>query len=121
MHGHEQAVRVVLFADASTVVSGSVDTTVRVWNVETGECRFVLDGHSGAITALDVYGTIIVSGGTDMTVRIWDLTTGQCTRVLAIDAEGTFTRFALNESRTRLAVAVFGADRTVDIWSVEDG
>ena len=28
------------------VVSGSEDKTLRVWNIKTGECERVLEGHS---------------------------------------------------------------------------
>ena len=36
---------VALSADASMIVSGSFDKTVRIWNAATGECVRVLEGH----------------------------------------------------------------------------
>ena len=33
----------------STVVSGSRDATLRVWDVETGECTNILQGHVAAV------------------------------------------------------------------------
>ena len=37
---------VVALSDGRRVVSGSEDHTVRVWDVNTGSCERVLEGHS---------------------------------------------------------------------------
>ena len=56
------------------------DKTVRVWNIETGECVKTFEGHNG-----DVYsvcfssdGKKIASGSGDKTVRVWNVETGEC-------------------------------------------
>ena len=33
--------------DGTKIVSGSYDKTIRVWNVDTGECILTLKGHTG--------------------------------------------------------------------------
>lgn len=45
LRGHEGCVR-VLATHEGAVVSGSYDHDVRVWDLETKECRFVLKGHT---------------------------------------------------------------------------
>jgi len=42
--GHADAIR-TLAAHGKTAVSGSYDNTVRVWNIVTGECKWVLEGY----------------------------------------------------------------------------
>ena len=37
---------VAVSGDGKRVVSGSDDKTVRVWDVETGECLKVMEGHT---------------------------------------------------------------------------
>ncbi|KAG0293528.1 hypothetical protein BGZ97_005318 [Linnemannia gamsii] len=77
------------------------DRTVRSWNSETGECVFVLRGHTGGIAgvAYSSDGKRLVSGSTkDGTIRVWDSETGEpiaCWNIahekdshLAISADG---------------------------------
>lgn len=45
LEGHEHAVR-ALAARGRTLVSGSYDTNVRVWDIITGECKWILTGHT---------------------------------------------------------------------------
>ena len=45
MKGHDHTVR-ALAARGRTLVSGSYDGTVRVWDIITGECKRVLVGHT---------------------------------------------------------------------------
>ena len=51
--GHENAVR-ALAVHGRTVVSGSYDTTVKVWDLVTGKCKWTLSGHTqkGKLTSL---------------------------------------------------------------------
>ena len=61
--------------DGKFIVSGSVDSTVRIWNLPDGK----LEGHLGAITsvAYSPYGKFIATGSLDKTVRIWNLAYGK--------------------------------------------
>lgn len=45
LEGHDHAVR-ALAARGRTLVSGSYDCTVRIWDIVTGECKWVLVGHT---------------------------------------------------------------------------
>jgi WD40 repeat protein len=111
---------VALDASGRTAVSGSVDKTVRVWDLTTGGCTRVLEGHTMKVTsvALDASGRTAVSGSYDKTVRVWDLTTGGCTRVLEGHTDQV-TSVALDASgRT----AVSGSwDTMVRVWDLTTG
>jgi len=72
--GHSDTVLSIAFAaDGSKAVSGSLDKTVRLWNVANGKELRTFEGHSDAVTsvAFTPEGRVL-SGGRDRTVRLWD-------------------------------------------------
>ena len=83
LRGHSDIVNAVKFFPATeaisqTIISGSVDKTIRVWQSDatspTGfDLAATLEGHEGSINCLAVFrGTdIFASGSADATIRIW--------------------------------------------------
>ena len=55
------------------------ENTIKVWDIESGNEVYTLNGHSGQIKALAVThnSRFLVSGGDDKMVKIWDLETGK--------------------------------------------
>ena len=72
--GHTQAVTCVAVC-GKWAVSGSEDTTVRVWDLTTGVCQKVMEGHTRAVLAVALSRdcSTAISGGSDCTVKIWRL------------------------------------------------
>ncbi|HEU4407406.1 MAG TPA: NACHT domain-containing protein [Polyangiaceae bacterium] len=68
--------------DGRWLLSAGVDTTLRVWNVASGECVGVLRGHEGGVRAcaFSPDGRSLISGGGDGTLRLWTIATGECTQ-----------------------------------------
>jgi glucose repression regulatory protein TUP1 len=62
--------------DGKLVAAGSLDTMVRVWNVQTGQQVERLKGHKDSVysVAFSPDGKSLVSGSLDRTLRVWDLT-----------------------------------------------
>src|SRR5258708_34767531 len=89
-----------MMSKGRTLVSGSYDCAVRVWDIITGQCKWVLTGHQQkgtlpllffiqALTLPVVYSIVLdpvrnqaMSGSMDSSVRTWNLATGQCVHVL---------------------------------------
>jgi WD40 repeat protein len=76
------SVAVGILAGQPVIVSGSVDGTVRRWDLATGAPYGApIKGHTDRVSSVAV-GTwagrppVIVSGSWDETVRVWDLATG---------------------------------------------
>jgi WD40 repeat protein len=62
-----------LSPDGEVLAVGYQDSTVRLWNMESGEQLIVLEGHEGRVVSLAFSpdGTLLASGGADGTVRLW--------------------------------------------------
>jgi WD40 repeat protein len=71
--GHVKAVAV--HPDGRRAISGGDDQTVRLWDIETGECLAVLEGHEGKVLTVGFSpdGLLAASGGQDKRIRIWRL------------------------------------------------
>ncbi len=77
--GHTGGVNSVAFSpDGKRIVTGSMDKTAKVWNVQTGEALLTLKGHTDYISAVAFSpdGTKIVTGSHDKTAKVWDAQTG---------------------------------------------
>jgi WD40 repeat protein len=71
-------------SDSKYIVSGSLDFTVRIWNIEEKQQETVFEGHSSLITSLTITSDskYIVSGSDDKSVRVWDVKEKRQTAVL---------------------------------------
>src|SRR5258706_5774989 len=69
--------------DGRHIISGSDNSTIRIWDAETGTgVGNPLEGHTGLVRSV-VYspdGRHIISGSEDYTIRIWDAETGTAVR-----------------------------------------
>merc|ERR1712241_1528889 len=78
---HEESINcMALSEDNSMLVTGSEDSTARMWSTKTDEteCIGVLRGHSSYINAVAVVDMFVITGSADTTVRKWDMTTCEC-------------------------------------------
>ncbi|KAI9472189.1 MAG: WD40-repeat-containing domain protein [Benjaminiella poitrasii] len=115
--GHGQSVRAIA-AHGDTLISGSYDHTVRVWDIKTGRTVHILEGHTNRVysVVIDPERNRCMSGSMDSSVRIWDLETGDCLKKL----EGhTVLVGLLGLSKNYLVSAA--ADSVLRIWSPDTG
>lgn len=66
---------VALSRDGRKAISGGLDHTVRVWEVESGKEVACLEGHTEVVSsvALSPEGHLAASGSSDRTVRFWNV------------------------------------------------
>jgi len=64
------------------LLSGSLDNTIKVWDVETGKPLRTLFGHIEGVWAVDADRLRVVSGSHDHTIKIWERETGRCQTTL---------------------------------------
>jgi WD40 repeat protein len=79
VRGHTREVYGLAFSpDGQWLGSASADTTIRLWNVESGEPVSVIPGHSSWYRDVSFHPTnaLLASAGDDHTVRLWSLPAG---------------------------------------------
>ena len=82
LNGHTHWVNSVAKLNETTIVSGSDDRTVRVWDLATKSCVAVLNGHTANVRSVATLNeTTIISGSNDRTVRVWDLDIGRKNKI----------------------------------------
>nr|XP_005887316.1 PREDICTED: F-box/WD repeat-containing protein 10 [Bos mutus] len=77
--GHAGSVRALFLCEEENfLLSGSYDLSIRYWDLKSGACIRIFNGHQGTITCMDVYKNKLASGAKDCQVKEWDIETGKC-------------------------------------------
>ena len=122
--GHVGWITSVSFSpDGATLVSGSHDGTLILWNVATGkQIRSIEDHRSNGrpfevvSVAFSPDGKKIASASSDSTVRVWDATTGGQIWKFTFESWGQHVVFSPDSRRLALA----NCD-TVMVWNLATG
>ncbi len=121
LRGHTALIRRIAWSrDGRTLASPSRDGTVRLWDLETGECLHTLEGHGSEVNtvAFDLVGRTLVSGGEDHNIRLWETTSGNSLGVLEGHADAVMSTAFDPTART---LASGSLDRTIKLWDLEGG
>ncbi|KAI1121754.1 hypothetical protein F5Y10DRAFT_93453 [Nemania abortiva] len=124
LEGHKGVIWSVAFSpNGRHLVSGSGDSTSRIWDVVTGGCLSVLEGHRDGVYSVTFSpnGQCVASSSLDGDIRIWDVTTGACLRTLdSIISDNGFRDdvVALPDDKSVVLVNSSGRIRT---WSIATG
>ncbi|RGB25566.1 putative Notchless [Rhizophagus diaphanus] len=122
LSGHNDAILSVSFSpDGTQLATGSGDTTVRIWDLNTETPHFTCKGHTNWVLYISwsPNGKLLASGSMDKTVRLWIPSTGkslgdplkghtQCITCLAWEPQH------LNPKCNRLASS--SKDGTIRVW-----
>ncbi|XP_043109355.1 CMT1A duplicated region transcript 1 protein [Puntigrus tetrazona] len=116
IQGHAGSIRAVLVCEErDLVISASYDLSIRCWNLKTGVCIIIFNGHFGTINCLDLYEDRLVSGAKDCRVKVWNLLTGKCVENLKFKHPKPIMCVRINET----LVISSCAGGQIRIWSME--
>ena len=73
LKGHSKWVNAVVTADGKRAISGSVDNTLKVWDLTIGKELFTLKGHSNSVNAVAVTadGKRAIRGRVEHAKKVW--------------------------------------------------
>ena len=84
------------------LVAAAADSTLRIWDPESGQCKSTLSAHTGAITCFQHDGQKVISGS-DRTLKMWNVQTGECVKDLLTELTGVW-QVKFNDRRCVAAV-----------------
>jgi WD40 repeat protein len=78
LEGHKDSVNSVIFlADRKTLISGSADKTIRIWDLITGNNMKMLEGYEYGVrmVAISRDEKTLASVSFENEIKIWDIST----------------------------------------------
>ena len=115
--GHFDRLSRIQYHPADYLISCSFDCTWRQWNIETGECLLIQDGHGKSIYGLSIHpdGSLVATGDLAGIVRIWDLRSGK----VALDCVHHVKQVnAIDFHCDGFTMATGSDDATIGIWDL---
>ena len=119
--GHKSWVTAVTFNPrTATLASGSLDDSLKIWNLQTGSPLFTLNGHPRGVNdvAISGKGQVLVSCGDDSTAKIWDLSAGSHLHTLKGHMRAV-TSVAIGHKGC--VVASGSQDKVIHLWKLDKG
>ncbi|KII88778.1 hypothetical protein PLICRDRAFT_141328 [Plicaturopsis crispa FD-325 SS-3] len=94
------------------LISGSLDNTIKLWDIATGKTIRTLFGHIEGVWGVASDKLRLVSGSHDRTIKVWSRDEGRCTATL-VGHRGAVTCLALGEDK----IVSGSDDGDIRVWS----
>jgi len=121
LHGHGHFVSdVVMSSDGQFALSGSWDSTLRLWDLSTGQTTRRFAGHTKDVlsVAFSADNRQIVSGSRDKTIKLWN-TLGVCKYTIQEDGHTEWVSCVRFSPNTQNPIIVScGWDKHVKVWNL---
>jgi len=123
LHGHSHFVQdVVMSSDGQYALSGSWDSTLRLWDLHAGTTQKKFIGHTKDVlsVAFSADNRQIVSGSRDKTIKLWN-TLAQCKYTISEECHSEWVscvRFSPSTDQPLIVSA--GWDKNVKVWNLQN-
>ncbi|KAG2147810.1 uncharacterized protein EDB93DRAFT_1250323 [Suillus bovinus] len=118
--GHEERVTAVaVFLDKRLMVTGSLDKTLRLWDLKTGKMLKKMEGHCSEVMRLAVSrdGQLVASGHFYGEIIVWHGETGES--LTNIKTAHTSSINSLDFSPDGTVLATGSKDKTTKLWNTQ--
>lgn len=120
--GHRNPITRVAFHPVYQVLaSASEDTTIKIWDYESGEYERTLKGHTKAVQDItfDAKGNHLISCSADLTIKVWDTNNDyKCIRTL-YGHDHSVSSVAVIPNTDIIVSA--SRDKTIKLWEMASG
>ena len=118
LQGHSNSVWSVCFSpNGQTIVSGSDDKMIRLWDLAGNPIGQPFQGHSASVWSVcfSPDGQTIVSGSADQTIRLWDLAGNPIGQPFQGHSNGVWSVCFSPDGQT---IVSGSADKTIRLWDL---
>jgi WD40 repeat protein len=119
--GHtDEVMGIAVSRDGKYLATCSEDSTVKIWEIETGNLARTLEGHESWVSdvAFSPDGTYVLTGSFDHTAKIWDVASGEAVLTLSGHAD---TILGVAYSPDGAFVLTSSSDKTAKLWDAGTG
>jgi len=120
-YAHSKSVHgIAVSPDGETLVSGSEDETIKIWNLKTGNLLRTLSGGSNSSIAISPDGKTLVSGSHD--IKVWNLQSGKL--IYTIDTGNRWAKAVISpDGKFLVGVTLQGYDGStmLKVWNLQTG
>lgn len=123
LDGHTKLVKSASFNhDSTLIVSTSDDRTMRIWDINTGECINIIKRlnltNGLRLASFNHDSKLILTTSDDNYIRLWDAVSGKCIKIL--NGHTLLVRSASFNHDSSLIVSS-GVDATIRVWDTMTG
>jgi len=121
LSGHRHPITRIKFHPIYTiVVSASEDSTIKVWDYETGDFERTLKGHTAIVQdiSFDANGKLLASCSADLTIKIWDFVEYECIKTLKGHDHNVSSVAFMNDGDHIISGS---RDKTIRLWELTTG
>jgi len=121
LEGHTSSVSAVAVTpDGKHAISGSLDNTIRVWDIGSGEEIQTLEGHTNWVNAIAVTpdGKHVISGSMGNTLRVWYIKSGEEIQTLVGHTNWVNAIAVTPDGKHVISGSM---DNTLRVWHIKSG
>jgi WD40 repeat protein len=116
LQGHLDDVTVLKSHSKHILTSGSIDGTIKMWDLIREKCIETLYGHQLEVTDLCFYSNNLISSSIDSTILIWDLNSYQILTIL-VEHTNPVNFLRLNSKQKLISSS---SDLRIKIWDLNN-
>ncbi len=120
LRGHNGKIRGITILLDGNIVSGAWDSTLMMWNINTGKCLKIMEGHTSSVRCVATLPNgNIVSGSKDKTLKVWDLDKfvgSECVQTL--DGHDDEVRCVAAHPNNDNIIISGSGDKTLKVWDI---
>jgi WD40 repeat protein len=126
--GHTEGITsICISADNRLALSASRDKSVRLWDVQSGQCLRTFEGHTSSVNSVCFSSdhTWALSGSSDHSIILWEIATGRCVRKFEGHSDNVNCVCLSSDNKWALSgggsLLPLDHDSTVRLWDVASG